>query len=38
MDSFLRTAQQIAQEGRFDGFADIVSNAELDRRFTWPSA
>lgn len=37
MDSFLRTAQQIAQEGRFDGFADIVSNAELDRRFTRPS-
>jgi len=33
MDSFLRVAQQIAQEGRFDGFGGIVGGAELDRRF-----
>ena len=33
MDSFLRVAQQIAQEGRFDGFGGIIGGAELDRRF-----
>lgn len=33
MDSFLRVAQQIAQEGRFDGFGGIIGGDELDRRF-----
>lgn len=33
MDSFLRVAQQIAQEGRFDGFGGIIGGAQLDRRF-----
>lgn len=33
MDSFLRVAQQIAQEGRFDGFDGIIGGAQLDRRF-----
>ena len=33
MDSFLRVAQQIAQEGRFDGFGGIVGGDELDRLF-----
>lgn len=30
---FMRTAQQIAQEGRFDGFADAASGAELNAFF-----
>jgi len=33
MDAFLRVSQQIAGEGKFDGFADLVSNAELNQRF-----
>ncbi|HLU03509.1 MAG TPA: isocitrate lyase/phosphoenolpyruvate mutase family protein [Advenella sp.] len=33
IDGFLRVAQQIAQEGRFDGFGGIIGGAELDRRF-----
>jgi len=33
MDSFLRVAQQIAQEGRFDGFDGIIGGAQLDRQF-----
>lgn len=30
---FLRAAQALADPGRFDGFADAVSGAELNRRF-----
>ncbi|NYT80355.1 isocitrate lyase/phosphoenolpyruvate mutase family protein [Alcaligenaceae bacterium] len=33
MDSFLHAAQRIAGEGRFDDFAGVVSNAELNQRF-----
>jgi 2-methylisocitrate lyase-like PEP mutase family enzyme len=33
MDAFLRVAQDIAQKGRFDGFANVVGNAELNARF-----
>jgi 2-methylisocitrate lyase-like PEP mutase family enzyme len=33
MDAFLRVAQDIAQQGSFDGFADVISNAELNQRF-----
>ncbi|MGO1768091.1 2-methylisocitrate lyase [Advenella sp. S44] len=34
MDGFLRVAQQIAQEGRFDGLGGIIGGAELDRLFS----
>ena len=37
MDSFLRVARQIAQEGRFDGFGGIIGGAELDRLFSGSS-
>jgi 2-methylisocitrate lyase-like PEP mutase family enzyme len=30
---FMRTAKQIADEGRFDGFADAASGAELNKLF-----
>jgi 2-methylisocitrate lyase-like PEP mutase family enzyme len=30
---FMRTAKRIAEEGRFDGFADAASGAELNRMF-----
>ncbi|MDS1141270.1 isocitrate lyase/phosphoenolpyruvate mutase family protein [Pusillimonas sp. SM2304] len=33
MDSFLRVARDIAENGRFDGFDGLITNAELDRRF-----
>ncbi|HEY9572358.1 MAG TPA: isocitrate lyase/phosphoenolpyruvate mutase family protein, partial [Pusillimonas sp.] len=33
MDAFLRAAQGIAQEGSFEGFADVISNADLNQRF-----
>lgn len=33
MDAFLRVSQQIADNGVFDGFAGVVTNAELNRRF-----
>ena len=33
MDAFVRTATAIAKEGRFDGFAGLISNAELNRFF-----
>ncbi|CAM5297832.1 isocitrate lyase/PEP mutase family protein [Eoetvoesiella caeni] len=33
MDAFLCVSQQIAGEGKFDGFAGLVSNAELNQRF-----
>ncbi len=37
MDGFLRVAQQIAQEGRFDGLGGIIGGAELDRLFSGTS-
>lgn len=33
MDSFLRVARDIAENGSFDGFDGLITNAELDRRF-----
>ena len=30
---FIRAAQQIAEEGRFDGFADAAPDAELNKFF-----
>jgi 2-methylisocitrate lyase-like PEP mutase family enzyme len=33
MDAFVRTATAIAKEGRFDGFAGLISNAKLNRFF-----
>src|ERR1700757_3040857 len=33
MDAFVRTATAIAKEGRFDGFAGLISNAELNKFF-----
>jgi 2-methylisocitrate lyase-like PEP mutase family enzyme len=33
MHAFIRTAREIADEGRFDGFANLVTNAELNAFF-----
>ncbi len=33
MDAFIQSARQIAEEGRFDSFAGVVSNAELNKFF-----
>jgi 2-methylisocitrate lyase-like PEP mutase family enzyme len=33
MDAFVRTATAIVKEGKFDGFAGLISNAELNRFF-----
>lgn len=33
MDAFLRVAQDIARDGNFDGFANVISNADLNGRF-----
>jgi 2-methylisocitrate lyase-like PEP mutase family enzyme len=33
MHAFIRTARQIAEEGRFDGFAGLITNAELNAFF-----
>ena len=33
MHAFIRTATEIAKEGRFDGFAGLITNAELNRFF-----
>jgi 2-methylisocitrate lyase-like PEP mutase family enzyme len=33
MDAFIRTATAIAKEGKFDGFAGLISNAELNKFF-----
>ncbi|MFW7340204.1 isocitrate lyase/phosphoenolpyruvate mutase family protein [Pollutimonas sp. H1-120] len=33
MDAFLRVAQDIARDGNFDGFANVISNADLNQRF-----
>jgi 2-methylisocitrate lyase-like PEP mutase family enzyme len=34
MHAFVRTATEIAQEGKFDGFAGLVTNAELNKFFS----
>jgi 2-methylisocitrate lyase-like PEP mutase family enzyme len=33
MHAFIKTATEIAKEGRFDGFADLITNAELNKFF-----
>ncbi len=33
MNAFVLSARQIAQEGKFDTFADVISNAELNKFF-----
>jgi 2-methylisocitrate lyase-like PEP mutase family enzyme len=33
MHAFIKTATEIAKDGRFDGFANLVTNAELNRFF-----
>jgi 2-methylisocitrate lyase-like PEP mutase family enzyme len=33
MDAFVRAATAIAKEGKFDGFAGLISNAELNKFF-----
>ena len=34
MQAFVKTATEIANEGKFDGFAGLVSNAELNKFFS----
>jgi 2-methylisocitrate lyase-like PEP mutase family enzyme len=34
MHAFIKTATEIAKEGRFDGFAGLISNAELNKFFS----
>lgn len=34
MHAFIKTATQIAKEGKFDGFADLISNPELNKFFS----
>jgi 2-methylisocitrate lyase-like PEP mutase family enzyme len=34
MHAFIRTATQIAKEGKFDGFAGLIPNAELNKFFS----
>ena len=34
MHAFIRTATEIARDGKFDGFAGLVSNPELDKFFS----
>jgi 2-methylisocitrate lyase-like PEP mutase family enzyme len=34
MHAFIRTATDIANEGKFDGFGGLISNAELNKFFT----
>ena len=34
MHAFIKTATQIAKEGKFDGFADLISNADLNKFFS----
>ena len=33
MHAFIQSARQIAQDGKFDSFAGIVTNAELNKFF-----
>ena len=34
MHAFIRTATEIAKEGKFDGFAGLISNPELNKFFS----
>jgi len=34
MHAFIRTATEIAEDGKFDGFAGLISNAELNKFFS----
>jgi hypothetical protein len=34
MHAFIKTATEIAKDGRFDGFANLITNAELNRFFS----
>jgi 2-methylisocitrate lyase-like PEP mutase family enzyme len=34
MDAFVKSARQIAQEGKFDSFAGVISNPELNKFFS----
>jgi 2-methylisocitrate lyase-like PEP mutase family enzyme len=34
MHAFIRTATEIAKEGKFDGFAGLITNAELNKFFS----
>ena len=34
MHAFIRTATEIAKDGKFDGFAGLVSNPELNKFFS----
>ncbi len=34
MNAFIKTATEIAKDGKFDGFADLISNAELNTFFS----
>jgi 2-methylisocitrate lyase-like PEP mutase family enzyme len=34
MQAFIRTATEIANEGKFDGFAGLIGNAELNKFFS----
>jgi len=34
MHAFIRTATKIAKDGEFDGFADLITNAELNKFFS----
>jgi 2-methylisocitrate lyase-like PEP mutase family enzyme len=38
MHAFLKSAREIAEQGRFDSFADVISNAELNAFFHSDSA
>jgi hypothetical protein len=34
MHAFIRTATEIAKEGKFDGFAGLITNPELNKFFS----
>jgi len=33
MHAFIKTATEIAKDGKFDGFADLITNADLNKFF-----
>jgi 2-methylisocitrate lyase-like PEP mutase family enzyme len=37
MHAFIKTATEIAKDGKFDGFADLITNAELNKFFSTDS-
>jgi hypothetical protein len=34
MHAFIKTATEIAKDGKFDGFTDLIGNAELNKFFS----